>query len=263
MVEQLGFVAAHPQDLPRPPGVTLDIDGLRNPHGPVDPRDHGPVEAETACLFRNSIDQLRDGGDPMEPPECILHAREGRDALGEPGLAKSPLGVLELQEKVDRLGAAPRKGCVLPILPESLGDMLRRGCQGSLRGRKVDDRQARGLPWSTQVAHAVEHRQDVTHGGAGNLRAMPEPRLLAIPGACGLGAGCPGHQAAGAAGDWRVAVRGPSAAGADPGGCAGRRDRHQVPGTGAVRGADAGCCAGIRDHHGQPSRRFMSPRASP
>src|SRR6266513_341311 len=100
MVAQLGFVAAPPKDLPRQPGVTLDLDGLRNPHGPVYSSDHGPVEAETACLFRNSIDQLRDGGDPMEPPECILHAREGRIALGEPGLAKPPLGVLELQEKV-------------------------------------------------------------------------------------------------------------------------------------------------------------------
>src|SRR6266496_4308918 len=195
----------------------------------------------------------------MKPPECILHAREGRNALGEPGLAKPPLGFLELQEKVDRLGAALGKGRVLTILPESLGDTLRRGRQGRLRGRQL---------WYTQVAHAVEHRQDVTHGGAGNLRAMPEPRMLAIPGACGLGAGCPGHQAAGAAGDWRVAVRGPSAAGADPGGCAGRRDRQQVPGTGAVRGADAGCCAGIRDHYGQtrsavhvtPSFSLMSVR---
>ena len=193
------------------------------------------------------------------PGVRILHAREGRNALGEPGLAKSPLGVLELQEKVDHLGAAPRKGCVLPILPESLGDMLRRSCQGSVRGRKVDDRRL----WSTHVAHAVEHRQDVTHGGAGTLRAMPEPRVLAIPGACGLGAGCPGHQAAGAAGDWRVAVRGPSAAGADPGGCAGRRDRRQVPGTGAVRGADAGCCREFAIITDNPVGGFMSPRACP
>src|SRR5258708_17903416 len=81
MIEQLGFVAAHPQDLPRPPGVTLDIDGLRNPHAPGYPRDQGPVEAETACLFRHSIDQLRDGGDPMKPPECLLNAREARNWL--------------------------------------------------------------------------------------------------------------------------------------------------------------------------------------
>ena len=97
--------------------------------------------------------------------------------------------------------------------------------------------------WSAQVAHAVEHRQDVTHGGAGNPRAVPEPRLLAIPGACGLGRGiaaCPNVSScsgcamlvdavsrppelgvlaatAGATGNWRVAVRGPSAAGANPG----------------------------------------------
>ena len=124
MVEQLGFVAAHPQDLPRPPGVTLDVDRLRNPQGPVDSRDHGPVEAQTACLLRNSIDQLRDGADPVEPTECILHGREGRNALGKPGLAKPPLGFLELHEKVDFLGAAPRRGGVPPILPESLGDTL-------------------------------------------------------------------------------------------------------------------------------------------
>ncbi len=86
----------------------------------------------------------------MKPPECILHAREGRNALGEPGLAKPPLGFLELQEKVDRLGAAPGKGRVLPILPESLGDTLRRGRKGSLRGRKVDDRQGPRITlWST------------------------------------------------------------------------------------------------------------------
>src|SRR5260370_189327 len=133
VVEQLKSVAAHPQDLLRPPGVTFDVDGLRNPRGPVDARDHGAVEAETACLFRNSIDQMRDRGDPMQPPERIVHAREGRNALGEPDLTKPALGFLELEEKVDRAGAVPREGCVLPILPDSLGDALRRGCQGSLR----------------------------------------------------------------------------------------------------------------------------------
>ncbi len=227
----------------------------------------------------------------MEPPERIVHARKGRNALGEPGLAKPPLGFLELEEKIDHAGAAPRGGRVLPILPESLGDTLRRGCQGRLRGWKVDDRQGpRSAPWPAQVAHAAEHRQDVTHVGAGNRGTVTEPRLLAIPGACGFGprrsglpdrvcafrprdarrrgvarrpgAARPGRQPAGPAGAGRVAVRGPSAAGANPGGWAERRGRHPVPGTGAVRGAGLGCWAGIRDHHGQPAAVFVT-RASP
>jgi len=95
----------------------------------------------------------------MEPPERIVDAGEGRNALDEVGLAERPLDFLELEENVDRVDAAPRVRCVLPVLPESLGDTLRRGCQGSLRRWKVDDRQR--LPiglWSAQVAHAVDHR---------------------------------------------------------------------------------------------------------
>ena len=254
VVEQLGLVAAHPQDLPRPLGVTLDIDSLRNPQGPVDPRDHGPVEADTACLFGNSVDQPRDRGDPMEPPEGVLHAREGRNALGEPGLAKPPLRFLELQEKVDRLGAAPRKGGVQPILPESLGDTLRRGGQGSLRGRKVDDGQdPRIAVWSTQVAHAVEHRQDITHGGAGNPRAMTEPRLLAIPGACGLRwrrGGFPDRVCLFGLPDARR--RGVTS---HPGAA---RPGHQL--AAVVRGPGAGFCGGMRDHRGQPASGLHRPK---
>ena len=75
----------------------------------------------------------------MEPPECSLYAREGRNVLGEPGLAKPPLGFLELQEEADRLGVAPRKGGVPPILPQSLADTLRRGGQGTARPEDRSD----------------------------------------------------------------------------------------------------------------------------
>ena len=256
----MGSVAAHPQDLLRPTGVTFDIDGLRNPRGPVDARDHGPVEAETACLFRNSIDQLRDRGDPMQPPERIVHAREGRNALGEPDLTKPALGLLELEEKVDRAGAVPREGCVLPILPDSLGDALRRGCQGSLRGWKVDDRQGPRIALrSTQVAHAVNQRQDVTHIGAGNPRTVTEPRPLAIPCACGQGprrSGLSDHVSVFRLRDTRrrgVARRpGTTRPGHQPTGAAGA-------GRVAVRRAGIGCYKGIRDHHGQPAAVYVTP----
>ena len=170
--------------------------------------------------------------------------------------------------------------CVLPVLPDSLCDALRHGCQGQpprMEGRRSQGpadcpaaRAGRLRSRSPPGRHAcwcqeMGDRDRVTaapHPGAGGLgpRHNGLPVMSACSGRAMPGTRCcaPPRSRAFQPGSAAGAVRGPSAVGADLGDCAERRGRHPVPGTGAVRGAGVGCCAGIRDHYGQPAAVYVA-----